>query len=582
MLRFKQRTPPTSRQALTTSQKRFQRIYLDAIKETQAQIKRDENLIIDAIQHRSLPFVVGMISVDPWYKAQERMQEELLAELVDGGKRVQLPSIQKAELRFKFDAARPEAAQWAAKESGNLIREVTEDQINVVRDLASRASMGEFTGVQTARSLRDHIGLTQRQSGWVDNFRSRTFSEQISQGRSLSDALTRTDSLTDKYSDRIHRYRSEMIARTEILRASHEGRRQAWGQGIREGYISPNDRKYWSANDDDRICEDCSSMSVKYDQSNAIFIGEEFEMGEPPIHPMCRCDIVLAPPAPDADLSDMSQEQIDEILETGIAPMQPMGATARIGDDEFKELSQYSGKDYVTGRTPEGIPMFNAERSVLHDRIVMDILAPYKASQNPTYTMLGGGPASGKTTALGRIAGFGDKNVAKIDPDAIKGMIPEYRRMVAAGDKSAAAFVHEESSYIAKRVQQAAFERRVNVALDGTGNGSIDGLVAKMSAAQANGYQVRAYYATISVDEAIIRSTARAARSGREVPIEKITKTHASVSKVFPTAARLSDEIELYDTTTRTPRLIARGRGGILEVLDEEAYKAFLEKAGTT
>jgi predicted ABC-type ATPase len=582
MLLFKQRTPPTSREALTASQKRFQRIYLDAVKETQAQIKRDENLILDAVQHRSLPYVVGMISEDPWYKAQGRMQDELLAELIDGGKRTKLPSIQKAELRFSFDATRPEAASWAAKESGTLIREITEAQRDVVRNLASRASMGEFTGVQVGRSLRDHIGLTQRQAGWVDNFRQRTFAEQIGQGRSLSDALTRTDSMTDRYSERIHRYRSEMIARTEILRASHEGRREAWGQGIQQGYISPLDRKYWSANDDDRICEDCSSIGSQYDRSNAILIGDEFELGEPPIHPMCRCDIVLLPADPDADLSDLSQAQIDEIFETGVVPMQPMGTTTRIGDSEFKELSRYSGKDYVTGRSPQGIPTFNAERAALHDRIVMDILAPYKGSQNPTYTMLGGGPASGKTTALGRIAGEGSKDVAKIDPDAIKGMIPEYRRMVTAGDKNAAAFVHEESSYIAKRVQQAAFERRVSVLLDGTGNGSVEGLLGKISAAKANGYQVRAYYATISVDEAIVRSTLRAARSGREVPIDKITDTHAAVSRVFPSAARNADEIELYDTTTRTPRLIARGRGGTIEVLDEGAYRAFLEKAGAT
>jgi len=582
MLRFKQRTPPTSRQELTASQRRFQRIYLNAVRQVQDQIKRDEGLILDAIQHRSLQYVVDLVNDEPWYQAQELMQQELLSELIDGGKRTKLPSIQKAELRFKFDAARPEAASWASKEAGALIREVTQDQINVVRDLASRASQGEFTGVQVGRSLRDHIGLTQRQAGWVTNFRERTFNEQIGRGRSFADAMARTDSLTDRYAQRIHRYRSEMIARTEILRASHEGRRQAWSQGVKEGYISVEDKKYWSANDDDRLCEDCSSQSATYDRSGAIFINEEFEMGEPPIHPMCRCDIVLLPMGRDADLSDMSQQQLDEIIDTGIAPTQQLGQSTRIGDDEFKELSRFSGRNYVTGRTPEGIPMFNAERAALHDRIVMDILSPYKASQNPTYTMLGGGPASGKTTALGRIAGFSDDTVAKIDPDAIKGMIPEYRSLVSSGDKGAAAFVHEESSYIAKRVQQAAFERRISVVLDGTGNGSIDGLVAKMSAAQANGYQVRAYYATISVDEAIIRSTARAARSGREVPIEKITETHASVSRVFPTAARMADDIELYDTTTRTPRLIARGRGGTIEVLDEEAYRAFLEKAGAS
>ena len=193
--------------------------------------------------------------------------------------------------------------------------------------------------------------------------------------------------------------------------------------------------------------------------------------------------------------------------------------------------------------------------------------------------MLGGGPASGKTTALGKIAGASDPLVANIDPDAIKGMLPEYRARVAAKDETAAAFVHEESSYLAKRVQQAAFERRIPVLLDGTGDGSEAGLLAKIEAAKASGYKVRGFYATISVDEAIQRSEARAARTGRKVPEEKIRFTHAKVSQAFPIAASNMDEIELYDTTDRTPRQIARGEGGTLTVLDEDAYTEFLGKA---
>jgi hypothetical protein len=296
MFTFKQRrTPPTSRQALTASQRRVQRILLAAIKEIQSDIMRNEGVILDAVLHRSTAYTENLIPVGPWIDAQPKLEKELFDELIAGGKAVTLPSIEKARLNFRFDAARPEAAAWAAKEAGTRIREIVQEQVTVVRDLVGRASMGEFTGPQVARQLRDHIGLTERQGTWVTNYRERTLQEQIAQGRPFSEALARTDRMTERYGERIHRYRTEMIARTEILQASHEGRREAWRQGLEEGYISPYDRMYWSANDDDRLCEDCAQMAAQYDEANAILLTDEFEMGEPPIHPMCRCDIALLP-----------------------------------------------------------------------------------------------------------------------------------------------------------------------------------------------------------------------------------------------------------------------------------------------
>jgi hypothetical protein len=296
MLTFKQRrTPPTSRAALTASQKRLQKVLLSAIRKIQADIMQNEGAILDAVQHRSVGFTERLITDQPWIEAQPEIAAELLAELIAGGRAVRLAGIEKARLNFRFDATRPEAALWASKEAGTLIREVVQEQVTVVRDLVSRASMGEFTGPQVGRQLRDHIGLTERQGGWVTNYRERTLQDQIAQGRSFSDAISRTDRMTERYAARIHAYRTEMIARTEILRASHEGRREAWRQGIEEGFISPLDRKYWSANDDDRLCEDCAQMAAQYGQAEAILLDADFEFGEPPIHPMCRCDIVLLP-----------------------------------------------------------------------------------------------------------------------------------------------------------------------------------------------------------------------------------------------------------------------------------------------
>ena len=312
MLRLKQRTPPTARQALTASQKRVAKTMLDAIDASRDAMIRDEGKWTDAIAHRSMDFIINMLDLDPWYEAQGKVQDELFAELVDAGRRTgsSFPKIQKASVSYRFDADRPEAAAWAAKEAGSLIVEVTQDQIDVVRELVSSAQVGIYTPQQVARYVRDSIGVTQRQGGWIRNFRDRTFNEQIAAGKSFAEAMRATDTMTDRYARRIHRYRAEMIARTEILRAANEGRNEAWRQGIEEGFINPGVKKYWSVEIDGRECEICVTVAAMYDEENAIPITEQFPDGDPPLHPMCRCDVLLSD-APDADLTSMTDEQLD-------------------------------------------------------------------------------------------------------------------------------------------------------------------------------------------------------------------------------------------------------------------------------
>lgn len=345
MLQFKQRTPPTSREALTASQKRVARTMLDAIDASRDAVIRDEGKWIDALAHRSMDFIINMLDLDPWYEAQGKVQDELLAELIDAGRRTgsSFPKIQKATVSYRFDADRPEAAAWAAKEAGSLIVEVTQDQINIVRELVSSAQMGIYTPQQVARYVRDSIGITQRQAGWVRNFRDRTFNDQITAGKTFAEAMRATDNLTDRYAKRIHRYRAEMIARTEILRAANEGRNEAWRQGIEEGFINPGVKKYWSVEIDGRQCEECVAVGDQYDEDNAIPITEQFPDGDPPLHPMCRCDVLLSDRV-DPDIAQMTDEQLDAEIDrllSGDTSEPVPKAVAPDGqppfDDEFAE-----------------------------------------------------------------------------------------------------------------------------------------------------------------------------------------------------------------------------------------------------
>ena len=315
MLRFKaRRKDPTESPFLTPSQKRIMALLAEANRRVRERTIKNEGLLLDAILHGPITRFDALVPSDPYFDIQSDFQGELFGELVAGAQRygALLPTIQKAVMTFRFDESRPEAATWAAKEAGTMIVEIVEDQRAVVRDYVSRASMGEMAPRDVARGLRDVIGLTSGQARWVDNFRARQVEALSAAGLSSAQVATRADKATARYQARIHRYRSENIARTEILRASHEGRRQAWAQGLSQGYIGPSAIQEWSANLDGRVCTTCSS----YDGFR-VPLSAEFPEGDPPLHPSCRCDVLLIDsPVITPELADMTDEELDEEIQS--------------------------------------------------------------------------------------------------------------------------------------------------------------------------------------------------------------------------------------------------------------------------
>jgi hypothetical protein len=280
------------------------RYFVDAALATRRKIAGDLDRLADRIAHDPAQTVANSVPMDPWFDAQELMQGELLNELLDAGSRVSIP-VRKA--RFSFDRDRPEAALWAAREAGALITEVTNGQVSLVRDLVSSAQMGERTTLQVARQVRDSIGLTSEQAGWVSNRWGREYASRISQGISLSAAEAGADKAAGLYYERVLRYRSETIARTEILRAAHEGRREAWSQGVQEGWINPAAEKRWMTVDDP--CDECAAMD-----GETVPIFGEFSVGEPPLHPNCRCDVLLVDEIPQ-DIQALTDEELDAQIE---------------------------------------------------------------------------------------------------------------------------------------------------------------------------------------------------------------------------------------------------------------------------
>lgn len=243
---------------------------------------------------------------------------------------------------------------------------------------------------------------------------------------------------------------------------------------------------------------------------------------------------------------------------------------------------------HLEGNPKDGYTI-TAERAAVHRKIVEDATRGVPRSDDPTFHMLGGGPAAGKTTAVeSGLANVPDKsNAVHINADDIKGALPEYDRMrFSSSDDdffNAAAFSHEESSYLAKQVQKGAFANKQDVVLDGTGDSKYSTLEKKVGQAREAGYKVKATYATVPTNEAVRRSNERAVEpeERRFVPNDVVRGTHRDVSAVFPEATRrgLFDEAVLIDTTERgNAVLIGETSGGRFVVRDQQRWNDFVAK----
>lgn len=224
---------------------------------------------------------------------------------------------------------------------------------------------------------------------------------------------------------------------------------------------------------------------------------------------------------------------------------------------------------------------YTEKRRKLHAQIYEQLLAGAEPVENPTFVLLGGGSASGKSALVAGTVPAIPASLVRVDADQIKSMLPEYAAL-SGSDSRAAAFAHNESAFMAKELASIAASRSYNTMLDGTGNGSEGGLAKKVGIAKKQGMKVVAVYATTDLQTAIARNKQRAKTDGRMVPQSFLEFSHQQVSSLFPRFVRNGsfDEAHLYDTTGKDPRKIATLSDGDFVVHDQTAYDSFLRKAG--
>lgn len=295
------------------------------------QIADGESLVADAVSawsqwlrgRRSLAELAALIKdhrLDAILTTKElRQGAMILADSINdvygiAGEEVakQISSMLDAELAFDLTNGR--AAAVMADNSLRLVRELADEQRDTIR-AALRTSIEQgMNPNEAARWVRGSIGLTEYQQGIVANYRqalvdgsAAALDYELRDRR--SDAAVRRGDLSDKqidsmvarYQDRFVDYRARVIARTESLRAVHQGTADMWKQATISGDVDADSvTRTWRTAHDGRVRSSHRAMDR---QERGL--GEAFETGDgvqlqypgdpdaPPSESVqCRCVVV--------------------------------------------------------------------------------------------------------------------------------------------------------------------------------------------------------------------------------------------------------------------------------------------------
>ena len=215
-------------------------------------------------------------------------------------------------LEYRFDRASPTATKWATNEAASLVTDITYQQSKAMREVVTRAFTEGRTYGQTASALGQILqqvnptgdvgqmlasqyainanGLTPMYANAVARSAQGHAEALLAQGVTGTKALEAVQKKGQRYADKLRRSRAKMISRTEIMRASNQGRLEAANQAAKKGLIDPAAAmRQWMASPMDAcpICTDLNGAIVALNQS--------WYAGEPPAHPSCRCTWLLVP-----------------------------------------------------------------------------------------------------------------------------------------------------------------------------------------------------------------------------------------------------------------------------------------------
>ena len=209
---------------------------------------------------------------------------------------------------------------------------------------------------------------------------------------------------------------------------------------------------------------------------------------------------------------------------------------------------------------------YTAARQLLQDGLIARALAPPRAPPppppgvRPWLVHTAGAMGAGKSHALRCLAAAGAFPLACfvcIDPDEIKGALPEARAFVAAHRASAGTRLHKESLLVADVLTRAAMAQGRNVLVDGSmRNTRWHAAEWARLKATAPHYRVAVLLVTAPAGVVHARAARRAAHTGREIPTDVIDDSIARAPESFAALRPLADFAAVIDSGGAEPRVL--------------------------
>lgn len=227
---------------------------------------------------------------------------------------------------------------------------------------------------------------------------------------------------------------------------------------------------------------------------------------------------------------------------------------------------------------------YKEERKKEHNRIIKEMFeksVPNK--ENPAAIFIGGGSGSGKSTMKNSVLkNFHTEEIVVIDADEIKKKLPEYEYLMKYDREKMSDILHDESSYLAKKIAQMCLEDKRDFLWDKTLSGKGKELEFITELAK-NDFLIIVYMIDVPLEVAYKRNAERE-RVVNEKVVEHI---HKNVPKTFHMIKNKTDITELLDnreeidelTEDKGPVLVYTYEKGIGETIHNWEYlKEFYEK----